>query len=125
MCEQGVASSAPEGLSDDDWPVGRPRPQRRRDATAVVLDDNLAVYDDVGQLLILLNTSAAAVWELCDGVNTLDDMVHALVVAHPDDAAVIGEDVRQTVRRLAELGLVAGAGMRAGSEPGHEAPAEG
>ena len=31
-------------------------------------------YDDVGQLLILLNTSAASVWERCDGTTTLDEM---------------------------------------------------
>ena len=81
-------------------------PARREGASTVELDDNVAVYDDVGQLLILLNTSAAAVWEHCDGTTTVDDMVRALAAAHPDDAADIGEDVRQTVRKLVELGLV-------------------
>jgi hypothetical protein len=33
-------------------------------------------------------------------------MVRELTAAHPDDAAVIGDDVRQTVRKLVELGLV-------------------
>jgi hypothetical protein len=73
----------------------------------VELDDNVALYDDVGQLLIMLNSSAAVIWEFCDGATTLDDMVHELAAAHPDDAADIGEDVRQTVRKLVELGLVA------------------
>ena len=81
-------------------------PTRRAGASTVELDDNVAVYDDVGQLLILLNTSAAAVWEHCDGATTVDDMVRALAAAHPDDAADIGDDVRQTVRKLVELGLV-------------------
>jgi hypothetical protein len=72
----------------------------------VELDDNLALYDDVGQLLILLNTSAASVCELCDGVATLDDMVRALVDAHGEDAGLIEVDVHQTVRKLADLGLV-------------------
>ena len=74
------------------------------------LDDNVALYDEVGQLLIMLNSSAAAVWNCCDGTTTLDDMVHELAEAHGADAAaarVIGEDVRLTVRKLAELGLVA------------------
>ncbi len=70
------------------------------------LDDNLALYDDVGQLLILLNTSAASVWELCDGAMTIDGMVQALVDAHDADTSVIEVDVRQTVRKLADLGLV-------------------
>jgi hypothetical protein len=72
----------------------------------VELDDNVAVYDDVGQLLILLNSSAASVWALCDGRTTVGAMVKALAAAHPDHADVIGEDVRQTLRKLAELGLV-------------------
>ena len=91
-----------------DWVHGEGRPVRR-DAAAVPLDDNLAVYDEVGQLMILLNTSAAAVWELCDGTRTLDELVRALAEAHgasDADAEVIGEDVRLTVHKLADLGLV-------------------
>jgi hypothetical protein len=87
-------------------PEGGSHPVRREGAAAVELDDNVALYDDVGQLLIMLNSSAAAIWECCDGATTVDDMVRQLTAAHPDDAAVIGEDVRQTVRKLVELGLV-------------------
>jgi hypothetical protein len=76
------------------------------------LDQNLALYDDVCQKLILLNTSAAAVWELCDGARTLDEIVNVLTDAHPAEAEVIGDDVWQTVRKLAELGLVGDEGMR-------------
>jgi hypothetical protein len=79
---------------------------RREGADAVELDDNVALYDDVGQLLIMLNSSAAVIWECCDGTTTLDDMVRELAEAHPDDAVEIGEDVRQTLRKLVELGLV-------------------
>jgi len=87
-------------------PEGGSRPVRREGAAAVELDDNVALYDDVGQLLIMLNSSAAVIWECCDGMTTVDDMVRELTAAHPDDAALIGEDVRQTVRKLVELGLV-------------------
>ena len=66
----------------------------------------MALYDEMGQLLILLNTSAAAVWERCDGATTLHAMERELVAAHPAEANVIGEDVRQTVGKLAELGLL-------------------
>ena len=79
---------------------------RREGATAVELDDNLALYDDVGQLLIMLNSSAALIWECCDGATTVDDMVRQLTAAHSADAAEIAEDVRRTVAKLAELGLV-------------------
>ena len=92
---------------------GNARPARRDGAAAVPLDDNVAVYDEVGQLMILLNTSAAAVWELCDGTRTLDEIGRALAGAHGAtgaDAALIGDDVRLTVHKLADLGLVVDAG---------------
>ena len=98
---------------DVEWPPPESRPVSRQGASAVDLDDNVAVYDDVGQLLILLNSSAALVWALCDGRTTVKAMVEALAAAHPDDSDVIGEDVRQTLRKLAELGLVSDA-----SDPG-------
>jgi Coenzyme PQQ synthesis protein D (PqqD) len=79
---------------------------RREGATAVELDDNVALYDDVGQLLIMLNSSAALIWECCDGAMTVDDMVRQLTVTHAADSAEIAGDVRRTVAKLAELGLV-------------------
>ena len=91
---------------DTEWPTADSRPVSRQGASSVELDDNVAVYDDVGQLLILLNSSAASVWALCDGSTTAEAIVEALAAAHPDHADVIGEDVRQTLRKLAELGLV-------------------
>ena len=89
-----------------EWPQEDSVPVRREGASAVELDDNIAVYDDVGQLLILLNSSAGSVWSLCDGSTTVGDMVRALGETYPDDASVIGDDVRKTLRKLADLGLV-------------------
>lgn len=88
------------------WPEADSVPVRREGASAVELDDNLAVYDDVGQLMILLNSSAGAVWNLCDGSTTVAAMVRELAEKYPDEASVIGEDVRGTLRKLAELGLI-------------------
>ena len=70
------------------------------------LDDNLALYDDVGHLLILLNVAAAAVWTRCDGVATFEEIVADLASSHAGDIDEITQDVWLTVRRLAELGLV-------------------
>jgi hypothetical protein len=91
---------------DTEWPEAGTVPVRREGASAVELDENVAVYDDVGQLLILLNSSAGSVWKLCDGSTTVDEMVEALGEAYPEEAAVIGADVRETLRKLADMGLV-------------------
>jgi hypothetical protein len=87
-------------------PVGAQLPLRRPGASVVPLDDNVAVYDEVGQLLILLNVSAAAVWERCDGTATVDDLGRALAAAYPGAPSDIVEDVRRTVEKLCALGLV-------------------
>jgi hypothetical protein len=89
-----------------EWPERESRPRRRNGSPAVPLDDNLALYDDVGQLLILLNVTAAAVWTRCDGVATFDQIVAGVASSHAGDIDEITEDVWLTVRRLAELGLV-------------------
>jgi division protein CdvB (Snf7/Vps24/ESCRT-III family) len=91
---------------DAEWPALGSIPVGRAGASTVELDDNVAVYDEVGQLLILLNSSAAAVLRSCDGRTSVEAMVEALAAAHPEEADVIDEDVRQTLRKLAELGLV-------------------
>ena len=91
---------------EDSWPRAESVPVRREGASVVELDDNIAVYDDVGQLMILLNSSAGAVWNLCDGSTTFDEMVRALAAAYPEEAGVIGADVRETLRKLVEIGLV-------------------
>jgi hypothetical protein len=91
-------------------PGPEPSPCRRPGVSLVPLDDNVALYDDVGQVLILLNPGAAAVWDACDGVDTLDELVGRLARTHGEDIAVVEHDVRQTVCKLSELGLLADAG---------------
>jgi Coenzyme PQQ synthesis protein D (PqqD) len=101
-----------------EWPEGASRPSRRHGASGVPLDDNLAIYDEVGQLLILLNVGAASVWERCDGTATFGDITADLARAHSGDAAAIAKDAWLTVRKLAELGLVTDAAEVEGVEGG-------
>jgi hypothetical protein len=87
-------------------PLADSVPTRRAGVSTVPLDDNVALYDDVGQLLILLNRSAAAVWERCDGVATLGEVVDSLARAHAEALGTVHDDVVATVRKLWELGLL-------------------
>jgi Coenzyme PQQ synthesis protein D (PqqD) len=87
-------------------PLADPVPARRAAVSTVPLDDNVALYDDVGQLLILLNRTAAAVWERCDGVATLGDVVDSLARAHAETLGTVHDDVVATVRKLCDLGLL-------------------
>jgi hypothetical protein len=55
---------------------------------------------------LVLNESALALWELCDGETTLEDMSAAICEASaiPPDQA--DEDVRQTLEKLDSAGLL-------------------
>jgi hypothetical protein len=84
-------------------------PRARPDLSAVPLDDNVAIYDEVGHVLVMLNASASAVLERCDGASTFEMIVSDLAEGHGADVDTVREDVRRTLRKLASIGLVADA----------------
>ena len=88
------------------WPHDDSTPASRSDLSKVPLDENVAIYDEVGHLLIMLNSSASAVLDFCDGATTFEQIVAELSTDHTGDVDVIRDDVWQTLRKLASLGLV-------------------
>lgn len=86
-------------------------PQRRAGIQAKPLHDELVLYDAGGSAIHVLNPTAAAVWELCDGAHSLGDIAAALAVAFE---VAQGEDVFGDVQRIlaefAAKGLVESAG---------------
>jgi hypothetical protein len=107
------APDAPEGdvarTSDAtrQWPTARSMPLARPGLSAVPLDENVAIYDEIGQVLVMLNQSASAVLERCDGATTFEKIVSDLAQHHSEDVDTVREDVWHTLRKLASIGLVA------------------
>jgi coenzyme PQQ synthesis protein D (PqqD) len=83
------------------------RPRARADLSYVELDDNVAVYDEVGRVLIMLNVSACAILQSCDGRRTFGAIVAQLAEEYAADLDAIREDAWRTLRKLASMGLVA------------------
>lgn len=84
-------------------------PLADRRASAVALDDNTAIYDEVGHVLIMLNPGASAVWELCDGSATAGEIVSRLAEGYAAAKDEIRTDVWLTLLKLASLGLLSDA----------------
>jgi len=84
-------------------------PLSRSDISTVELDDNIAIYDEVGRVLVLLNVSAFAVLESCDGATPFKKIVADLAHRYETDLDLVREDVWRTVRKLASMGLVSDA----------------
>ncbi|MEX1004531.1 MAG: HPr-rel-A system PqqD family peptide chaperone [Acidimicrobiia bacterium] len=87
-----------------DWTTTRPR--RRGESWGQQDGDQTAVYSPETGMLHLLNASARAIWELCDGETGPQEMAEAINDLTGLDYADAWTDISQTLDRLAELGLI-------------------
>lgn len=88
-------------------PDGDVVPVRRGHTTTVAIDDKTALYDEDDHALLVLNVSAASVWEHCDGRRRFDEIVAALSERYDADGVSLRADAWETVCKLASLGLIA------------------
>lgn len=122
MSERSSSESAPVDVvdtTDENWPDGDALPRARAQVAVVKVDRDLALYDELGHMLIMLNSSAAALWERCDGKSTFESVVGDLARSHSASSVVVRSDARSTLQKLASLGLVTDA--RTLSEPSQAA----
>ena len=68
-------------------------------------DANVLVDVD-GRTMFALNDTALALWDLCDGSHTVDEMVAAIVELFQVDADSVRRDVDGAILRLREAGAV-------------------
>ena len=54
----------------------------------------------------VLNPTARAIWELCDGATTIEELAEAIAQVFDIDAATASEDVSVTIERLKAAELV-------------------
>ncbi|HVA09487.1 MAG TPA: PqqD family protein [Acidimicrobiales bacterium] len=90
------------------WPDADSVPIPRPNASTVPLQGSVGIYDDVGHSLFVLNPSASAIWDRCDGTATFSEIVEQLEGEHPVSADGIRDDVWETLRQLVRLGLLRG-----------------
>jgi Coenzyme PQQ synthesis protein D (PqqD) len=86
--------------------VRQRRPLRREGVWLRATSDENAVYDPVTKGLHLLNETARAIWELCDGDTTPDEMVRAICEVSGLPAEVVTEDVQRTLAEFEGLGIL-------------------
>jgi hypothetical protein len=99
----------------DDEPLARPfratpgtRPGRSKDVREYPLGDEVLLFADGRQVVHALNTSAWAVWDLCDGSRTIRDIVRELAELVGRDPDSLEPEVVRTVEELGGLGLLEG-----------------
>jgi coenzyme PQQ biosynthesis protein PqqD len=79
---------------------------RRRTVPWRTLDTEALVVDVTGGRVYPLNQVAARIWQLCDGVRTVDAIVQALAEEFDAEEALIRRDVERFIEELAGAQLV-------------------
>lgn len=70
------------------------------------LGQECVLCDTEGHRLCVLNETASALWELCDGETTIDEMVHAVCVVCDVDRERALDDIARTLSELSTAGLI-------------------
>jgi hypothetical protein len=84
-----------------------PRPRTRDDVVFRRLGEEFAILDPEGQVVHVLNPTAAAVWVLCDGTLQLDGIAREVArVFDVSDPDRVRADVTGAIATFVELGLL-------------------
>jgi hypothetical protein len=70
------------------------------------LDDDLLLYHPGLTKTVHLNETASLIWQLCDGVRSVEDIATLLQESFPNEAAQIAADIETTLSRLADEGAI-------------------
>jgi len=81
-------------------------PGRAGDVREYPLGDEVLLFADGRQVVHALNTSAWAVWDLCDGSRTVREIARELGELVGRDPESLEPEVVRTVEELGKLGLL-------------------
>ena len=85
---------------------GRERPARRDGVWVRRSGDENALFDPTSSAVHLLNETALAIWELCDGQTDPEEMVAAIVELSGLDPTAVEQDVERILTEFGDAGLV-------------------
>lgn len=82
------------------------RPRRRTELLIRETGEGLFLYDPRTGVTFLLNGTAAAILELCDGRTSVPSIAEEILSVLPVCPETVHADVRRTIKELVEKGLV-------------------
>jgi hypothetical protein len=86
-------------MQETDMSIDREKlPLARNDITVQVIGDEVMLYDGGSDTIHVLNHSAYAVWKLCNGENTREDMFEKLSAQYPDAGLDLAGDIQETLQ---------------------------
>jgi hypothetical protein len=82
------------------------RPAARPDLVQRQVEEDFFLYDPIADKVILLNASAALIFDLCDGTRTPDQIAEDMARLFESDLSRVAGDVRETLAEFATSGLL-------------------
>jgi len=82
--------------------IGQSRPNKRRDSSLVYeyLNDEVVLYDEKGNTVHVLNATAKLIWELCDGVHSLEEIEQAI---RSNFSGLEDRDIAQDILKVIDI----------------------
>ena len=90
----------PQGIRPDDYP------KRVSDYSLEELDGELLLYHPAQSTIVYLNKTASLVWGLCDGTNTVEQIIELISKAFSEEAQTISQDVNSTLQKFLQAGSI-------------------
>lgn len=92
-------------------------PQARVDVRSVDLGSELVIYDERHGLFHILNATARRIWQLCDGVHGVNEIVGEMTRLFPHTPAeTLRQDVDRTLASLKEKEVIVWSEARGSEE---------
>ena len=83
-----------------------PRPKRRADVTARLVENETVVLDRANRLIHQFNITASFIWDQCDGEHTLQEIAEQLTHRFDVGLSTAERDVSLTIARFYEFHIL-------------------
>ncbi len=70
------------------------------------MDGEVVLLHPARNVIIHANETAALVWQMCDGINTIEQIIEILRSVYPDASVQITKDVPDIIQRLRAQGAL-------------------
>ena len=82
------------------------KPKQKPDFHLEVIDGELLLYHLGETKILYFNETASLIWRLCDGRQTVGEIIDLLSEAYPDAAGTMAADVEETVQQFLTAGCI-------------------
>jgi hypothetical protein len=70
------------------------------------LDSEIVLFHPIRNIIIHSNQTGALIWQLCNGVRTIDEIIEILSAVYPESCNEIRADVRVIIETLRGQGAL-------------------